>query len=192
MPPSRRPSSQPWRRSLPTDLTGSAYELTDPIFLARYQTSHLYANRFSQGRAFIAGDAAHVHVPIGGQSMSTGIQGAFNSGRKLAGRGQGENGCRHAANLPRRAAPMAEGLIRGTDFAYPGAQRGTPACRSVVWAPQMRVKTGRPKCAGEVCSRGTEHASRSTARNVQLDENTRLTTRDRTFYTKITRRMSRC
>jgi 3-(3-hydroxy-phenyl)propionate hydroxylase len=66
-------------------LTGIAAELSDATWLARYRTSHRYADRFSSGRAFIAGDAGHVHVPIGGQGMNTGIHDAFNLGWKLAG-----------------------------------------------------------------------------------------------------------
>jgi 3-(3-hydroxy-phenyl)propionate hydroxylase len=73
-----------------TRLSGFDCQLSDASWLARYRTSHRYANRFSQGRAFIAGDAAHVHVPIGGQGMNTGIQDAFNLGWKLAGVCNGE------------------------------------------------------------------------------------------------------
>lgn len=103
-----------------TDLTGFACELTDPIWLARYRTSHRYTNRFSQGRAFIAGDAAHVHVPIGGQGMNTGIQDAFNLGWKLAGVVKGELDPSVLDTYHDERHPVAEGLIRGTDFAYRG------------------------------------------------------------------------
>lgn len=103
-----------------TDLTGFACELTDPIWLARYRTSHRYANRFSQGRTFIAGDAAHVHVPIGGQGMNTGIQDAFNLGWKLAGVAKGELAHSVLETYHDERHPVAESLIRGTDFAYTG------------------------------------------------------------------------
>ncbi len=103
-----------------TDLTGFACTLSDAVWLARYRTSHRYADRFSVGRAFVAGDAAHVHVPIGGQGMNTGIQDAFNLGWKLAGV---LNGTLRPAILESYQAerhPVAASLIHGTDFAYKG------------------------------------------------------------------------
>jgi 2-polyprenyl-6-methoxyphenol hydroxylase-like FAD-dependent oxidoreductase len=42
------------------------------------------AERFRDGRVFIAGDAAHVHPPTGGQGLNTGVQDAYNLGWKLA------------------------------------------------------------------------------------------------------------
>jgi len=41
-------------------------------------------NKFSEGRVFVAGDAAHVHSPTGGQGLNSGVQDAFNLGWKLA------------------------------------------------------------------------------------------------------------
>ncbi|MGY2046878.1 FAD-dependent monooxygenase [Methylobacterium sp. JK268] len=101
-------------------LSGFEARLSDPVWLARYRTSHRYAATFRKGRAFIAGDAAHVHVPIGGQGMNTGIQDAFNLGWKLAGviRGELAEGVLDSYSAER--LPVAAGLIRGTDFAYRG------------------------------------------------------------------------
>lgn len=103
-----------------TRLSGFDCELTDPIWLARYRTSHRYANRFSEGPAFICGDAGHVHVPIGGQGMNTGIQDAFNLGWKLAGVVKGELRPDVLSSYHDERHPVAESLIKGTDFAYTG------------------------------------------------------------------------
>jgi 3-(3-hydroxy-phenyl)propionate hydroxylase len=101
-------------------LSGFACDLSDPIWLARYRTSHRYADRFQKGPLFVAGDAGHVHVPIGGQGMNTGIQDAFNLGWKLAGVLKGELHETVLESYNAERHPVAEGLIRGTDFAYRG------------------------------------------------------------------------
>jgi 3-(3-hydroxy-phenyl)propionate hydroxylase len=103
-----------------TRLSGLSCELSEPVWLARYRTSHRYADRFRNGPLFVAGDAGHVHVPIGGQGMNTGIQDAFNLGWKLAGvlKGQLQESVLDSYQSERH--PVAEGLIRGTDFAYRG------------------------------------------------------------------------
>jgi 3-(3-hydroxy-phenyl)propionate hydroxylase len=101
-------------------LSGYTCELSEPTWLARYRTSHRYANRFSQGPAFICGDAAHVHVPIGGQGMNTGIQDAFNLGWKLAGVVKGQLRSSVLDTYHAERHPVAESLIRGTNFAYTG------------------------------------------------------------------------
>ena len=101
-------------------LSGFECELTDPTWLARYRTSHRYASHFSKGRAFICGDAAHVHVPIGGQGMNTGIQDAFNLGWKLAGVVKGTLNESVLETYHDERQPVAESLIRGTHVAYTG------------------------------------------------------------------------
>ena len=103
-----------------TRLSGFDCELTDPTWRARYRTSHRYANRFSEGCAFICGDAGHVHVPIGGQGMNTGIQDAFNLGWKLAGVVKNELNESVLESFHDERHPVAVSLIKGTDFAYTG------------------------------------------------------------------------
>ncbi|OLL27506.1 monooxygenase [Burkholderia sp. SRS-W-2-2016] len=49
-----------------------------------YRVSHRIASAYGRGRAFIAGDAAHIHPPVGGQGMNTGLQDAHNLSWKLA------------------------------------------------------------------------------------------------------------
>ncbi|CAG9191284.1 Monooxygenase [Paraburkholderia sabiae] len=49
-----------------------------------YRVSHRIASAYGRGRVFIAGDAAHIHPPVGGQGMNTGLQDAHNLAWKLA------------------------------------------------------------------------------------------------------------
>jgi len=93
-------------------------ELYDPVWLARYRTSHRRAPRFREGRAFIAGDAGHVHVPIGGQGMNTGIQDAFNLGWKLASVLKGVARPEILDSYKDERHPVAVALLDGTDMAY--------------------------------------------------------------------------
>jgi len=62
----------------------SDLKLYDPTWLSLYRANVRMVDRFRVGRVFLAGDAAHVHSPAGGQGMNTGIQDAYNLGWKLA------------------------------------------------------------------------------------------------------------
>ena len=56
----------------------------DPIWLAGFRINGRKVANYRWGRVFLAGDAAHVHSPAGGQGMNTGMQDAFNLAWKLA------------------------------------------------------------------------------------------------------------
>ena len=53
-------------------------------WFSTYRVHHRVAHRFREGRAFLLGDAAHIHSPVGGQGMNTGIGDAVNLAWKLA------------------------------------------------------------------------------------------------------------
>ena len=53
-------------------------------WFSTYRVHHRVADRFREGRAFLLGDAAHIHSPVGGQGMNTGIGDAVNLAWKLA------------------------------------------------------------------------------------------------------------
>jgi 2-polyprenyl-6-methoxyphenol hydroxylase-like FAD-dependent oxidoreductase len=59
-------------------------ELRSSHWITSFEIHHAQVPRYRHGRAFLAGDAAHVHSPAGGQGMNTGMQDAFNLGWKLA------------------------------------------------------------------------------------------------------------
>lgn len=58
--------------------------LSDLRWSSIFRISMRLASKYRQGNVFIAGDAAHIHPPTGGQGMNTGIQDAYNLGWKLA------------------------------------------------------------------------------------------------------------
>lgn len=58
--------------------------LSDPIWLAGFGVNERKVAQYRSGRVFVAGDAAHVHSPAGGQGMNTGMQDAINLAWKLA------------------------------------------------------------------------------------------------------------
>jgi 2-polyprenyl-6-methoxyphenol hydroxylase-like FAD-dependent oxidoreductase len=57
----------------------------DVVWSSRFRVHHRLADRYRKGRVFLAGDAAHVHSPAGGQGMNTGIQDAVALAARLAG-----------------------------------------------------------------------------------------------------------
>jgi 2-polyprenyl-6-methoxyphenol hydroxylase-like FAD-dependent oxidoreductase len=59
-------------------------DVTGVRWFSRYRVHHRVADRFRSGRAFLLGDAGHVHSPVGGQGMNTGIGDAVNLAWKLA------------------------------------------------------------------------------------------------------------
>ena len=92
--------------------------VTKVNWFSRYQAHHRVAESFRKGRAFIAGDAGHIHSPMGGQGMNTGIGDAVNLAWKLAAVLQG----RADASLldtydPERIA-FARSLVDSTDRAF--------------------------------------------------------------------------
>ena len=64
-------------------LYGSDFGLERATWLSRFSDVTRQAAAYRQGRVLVAGDAAHVHSPMGGQGMNTGIQGAANLSWKL-------------------------------------------------------------------------------------------------------------
>ena len=65
-------------------LVGEPVRLSDLRWSSRFRISIRLANTYQAGNVFIAGDAAHIHPPTGGQGMNTGIQDAYNLAWKLA------------------------------------------------------------------------------------------------------------
>lgn len=63
---------------------GLELDITKVHWFSTYKVHTRHARRFSEGRCFLAGDAAHIHTPAGAQGMNTGIQDGYNLAWKLA------------------------------------------------------------------------------------------------------------
>ena len=63
---------------------GTDYGVHSPTFISRFTDMTRQAAAYREGRVLLAGDAAHVHAPDGGQGLNTGVQDAMNLGWKLA------------------------------------------------------------------------------------------------------------
>ena len=99
------------------DATGGAVRLRDAAWLSHFRLHHRQAVRYRAGRAFLAGDAAHIHSPVGGQGMNTGVQDALNLGWKLALVARGADAQLLDSYEPERW-PVGRALLRYTDRVF--------------------------------------------------------------------------
>jgi 2-polyprenyl-6-methoxyphenol hydroxylase-like FAD-dependent oxidoreductase len=88
-------------------------------WFAAYHLHHRVAEHFRAGRAFLLGDAGHVHSPVGGQGMNTGLGDAMNLAWKLA---QTIHGADPAilASYEAERLPFAQALVATTDRVFSG------------------------------------------------------------------------
>jgi 2-polyprenyl-6-methoxyphenol hydroxylase-like FAD-dependent oxidoreductase len=80
-------TSEPTLRDLSESLIavyGTDYGIHSPTWITRFTDMTRQAAAYREGRVLLAGDAAHVHSPVGGQGLNTGVQDAVNLGWKLA------------------------------------------------------------------------------------------------------------
>jgi 2-polyprenyl-6-methoxyphenol hydroxylase-like FAD-dependent oxidoreductase len=81
------PATEPTLRDLSEALIavcGTDYGIHSPTWISRFTDMTRQAASYRNGRVLLAGDAAHVHAPDGGQGLNTGVQDAVNLGWKLA------------------------------------------------------------------------------------------------------------
>ncbi len=90
-------------------------DITRVDWFSTYKVHTRHVNRFSQGRCFVAGDAAHIHTPAGGQGMNTGIQDAYNLAWKIAGVLKNSAGENILDTYNEERLPNAERLLQTTD-----------------------------------------------------------------------------
>ncbi|MGC5015847.1 rifampin monooxygenase [Streptosporangium sp. DT93] len=77
------PTLEDFKRQLRA-IAGTDFGVHSPRWLSRFGDATRLADRYRVGRVLLAGDAAHIHPPMGGQGLNLGVQDAFNLGWKLA------------------------------------------------------------------------------------------------------------
>jgi len=100
-------------------------------WFSTYRVHHRVANTFRVQRAFLVGDAAHIHSPVGGQGMNTGIGDAINLAWKIAWvlQGGADSKVLDTYECERRA--FAERLVATTDRVFSFVMRNGPVARFV-------------------------------------------------------------
>ena len=115
----------------------TGFDLRDSLWHSVYKLHHRHVEQMSVGRAFLLGDAAHIHSPAGGQGMNTGIQDAFNLAWKLAYVLKGWSPPKLLATYHDERYPVAKALIQTTDrgFSIATSKRALPKFLRMVVAP---------------------------------------------------------
>ena len=112
-------------------------------WFSTYRVHHRVAAKFRVGSVFLAGDAGHVHSPVGGQGMNTGLQDAHNLAMLLADVAQGRIGAQALDRYERERRPVALTLVNVTDRAFGVIGRRSPLAAlfrnrvSSVWAKAL-------------------------------------------------------
>jgi hypothetical protein len=93
-------------------------KVTEVNWFSRYRVHHRVAEHFRADRAFLLGDAAHIHSPVGGQGMNTGIGDAVNLAWKLADVIRGRGGSLLLDSFEPERIGFARTLVSTTDRAF--------------------------------------------------------------------------
>jgi 2-polyprenyl-6-methoxyphenol hydroxylase-like FAD-dependent oxidoreductase len=128
--------------------TGGAIRLRDPAWLTRFRLHHRQTAHYREGRAFLAGDAAHIHSPVGGQGMNTGIQDAWNLGWKLALVTRGSADPQLLDSYEAERWPVGRFLLRYTDRAFGTLTRAVSSGALAGWARRVVVPRVLPRVLG--------------------------------------------
>lgn len=104
-------------------------DLVDAVWIARFKIHARQVKHYRSGRVLVAGDAAHIHSPVGGQGMNTGLQDAHNLGWKLARAYHGGRDLLDSYEAERHA--LGQRLLLGTDIATRIGTWRNPLLRSI-------------------------------------------------------------
>jgi 2-polyprenyl-6-methoxyphenol hydroxylase-like FAD-dependent oxidoreductase len=138
--------------------TSSTVRLRDPAWLTRFHLHHRQTARYRLGNVFLAGDAAHIHSPVGAQGMNTGIQDSWNLGWKLALVARGLAAERLLDTYEDERYPVGQFLLRYTDRLFSTFTRGLSGGPVATWARRAIVPHVVPRILGSRTVRRTAFA----------------------------------
>ncbi len=108
-----------------------SFSISDPHWMAWFKINRRCVTSYRKGRVFLAGDSAHIHSPVGGVGMNTGMQDAANLGWKLAlaVKEQAGDFLLDSYHLERHAVGQA--VLEGTDFATRAVTLRSPVAKDL-------------------------------------------------------------
>ena len=110
---------------------GGGFRVVDPVWLANFRINERKVADYRRGRVFLAGDAAHIHSPAGGQGMNTGMQDAFNLAWKLALVARGEAGANLLDSYSPERSKVGDMVLRNASLMTEMATLSNPAALAV-------------------------------------------------------------
>jgi 2-polyprenyl-6-methoxyphenol hydroxylase-like FAD-dependent oxidoreductase len=160
------------RRALGTD-----FGLQEARWMSRFHSDERQAPHYRVGRVFLAGDAAHVHSPAGGQGMNTGLQDAANLGWKLAAAAAGWAPDGLLDTYEGERHPVGELVLRSSGAIIRMAMVRTRAgrlARNVLGGAALRLPPVARKAAGTLSGIGIDYPHAPRAADVALLDGRRL------------------
>ncbi len=97
------------------EVPGQSIRILDHQWFSVFSIHHRLSDHYRDRRVFIAGDAAHVHSPVGGQGLNMGLQDVYNLAWKLASVSKGTGGERLLRSYAEERRPVAEKVLSLTD-----------------------------------------------------------------------------
>ncbi len=138
-------------------LYGTDYGIHSPIWISRFTDMARQAASYRKGRVLLAGDAAHVHYPVGGQGLNIGVQDAVNLGWKLGQVVQEDVAGEPSRYVPRRATPGRRTRVAQHD----GPGRAGPHGRPHQRPARDGVRAAGHGRAAQASRRGDERSGHS-------------------------------
>ncbi|MFI9779027.1 FAD-dependent monooxygenase [Streptomyces sp. NPDC051956] len=139
---------------------GRDYGMHEARWMSRFHSDERQAPAYRVGRVLLAGDAAHVHTPAGGQGMNTGLQDAANLGWKLAAVVNGRAGETLLDTYEAERHPVGKAVLRSSGGIVRLAMANRPwtlAARAALTTFLGRVRPARTRLLGQLTGIGVAY-----------------------------------